>query len=92
MSDNFHQSVNAGTAAPRWTWDPIPWAEKQLVRTGAANAWSTIASDPARDLIFIPTGSASPDCYGGARPGDNKWATRWWRSRFLIARVEPRLP
>ncbi len=58
----------------RWTWDPIPWAEKQLVRTGAANAWSTFASDAARDLVFIPTGSASPDYYGGTRPGDNKWA------------------
>ena len=44
------------------------------MRTGAANAWSTFASDPARDLVFIPTGSASPDYYGGARPGDNKWA------------------
>jgi quinoprotein glucose dehydrogenase len=68
------RGYDARTGALRWTWDPIPWAEKQLVRTGAANAWSTIASDPARDLIFIPTGSASPDYYGGARPGDNKWA------------------
>jgi quinoprotein glucose dehydrogenase len=30
--------------------------------------------DPARDLIFVPTGSASPDYYGGMRVGDNKWA------------------
>ena len=29
---------------------------------------------PTRDLVFIPTGSASPDYYGGARPGDNRWA------------------
>ncbi len=58
----------------RWTWDPIPWAEKQLVRTGAANAWSTFSVDAARDLVFVPTGSASPDYYGGTRPGDNKWA------------------
>ena len=62
------------TGALRWTWDPIPWSEKQLVRTGAANAWSTIAADPARDLVFVPTGSASPDYYGGARPGNNEWA------------------
>jgi len=68
------RAYDARTGALRWTWDPIPWAEKQLVRTGAANAWSTIAADPARDLVFIPTGSASPDYYGGARPGDNKWA------------------
>ena len=27
-----------------------------------------------RGLVFIPTGSASPDYYGGERPGDNRWA------------------
>ena len=30
--------------------------------------------DPERDLIFVPTGSASPDYYGGMRAGDDKWA------------------
>jgi quinoprotein glucose dehydrogenase len=68
------RAYDARTGALRWTWDPIPWANKQQVRTGAANAWSTFAADAARDLVFIPTGSASPDYYGGARPGDNKWA------------------
>jgi len=68
------RAFDARTGALRWTWDPIPWAEKQQVRTGAANAWSTFAADAARDLVFVPTGSASPDYYGGARPGDNRWA------------------
>jgi quinoprotein glucose dehydrogenase len=68
------RAYDARTGALRWTWDPIPWAEKQQVRTGAANAWSAIAADPAMDLIFVPTGSASPDYYGGTRPGDNRWA------------------
>jgi len=59
----------------RWTWDPIaPWAHQTTPRTGAGNAWSTISVDAERDLIFIPTGSASPDYYGGIRKGDNKWA------------------
>jgi quinoprotein glucose dehydrogenase len=62
------------TGALRWTWDPIPWAEKQQVRTGAANAWSRLAVDVARDMVFVPTGSASPDYFGGTRPGDNRWA------------------
>jgi quinoprotein glucose dehydrogenase len=57
-----------------WTWDPIPWAMQQKLRTGAANAWSTIAADEKRGLVFVPTGSASPDYYGGERPGDNRWA------------------
>ncbi|HEY4742956.1 MAG TPA: pyrroloquinoline quinone-dependent dehydrogenase [Candidatus Acidoferrales bacterium] len=43
-------------------------------RTGAGNAWSVMVVDPERDLVFVPTGSASPDYYGGLRPGDNKWA------------------
>ena len=68
------RAYDARTGSLRWTWDPIPWAEKQQVRTGAANAWSTFAADPSRDLVFVPTGSASPDYYGGTRPGDNRWA------------------
>ena len=43
-------------------------------RTGAANAWSIFSADSARDLVFIPVGSASPDFYGGERLGDNKYA------------------
>src|SRR5271170_6486402 len=46
----------------------------KIWRTGAGNAWTTMVVDPGRDLIFVPTGSASPDYYGGLRPGDNKWA------------------
>ena len=58
----------------RWSWDPIPWALNTTPRTGAGNAWSTISADPEHNLVFIPTGSASPDFYGGFRKGDNKWA------------------
>jgi quinoprotein glucose dehydrogenase len=41
---------------------------------GAANAWSAISVDPERDLVFVPTGSPSPDYYGGLRPGNNDYA------------------
>ncbi|PYU04812.1 MAG: pyrroloquinoline quinone-dependent dehydrogenase [Acidobacteria bacterium] len=56
--------------------DPAAKADQENVeqRTGAANAWSIMAVDPQRDLIFVPTGSASPDYFGGLRRGDNKWA------------------
>ena len=33
-----------------------------------------MSADPQRHLIYVPTGSASPDYYGGLRPGDNRWA------------------
>src|SRR5580658_7936749 len=78
------RAYDARSGALRWSWDPIPnpvagtsngtagnHTERQ---TGAANAWSIMSVDPQRDLIFVPTGSASPDYYGGLRPGDNKWA------------------
>jgi quinoprotein glucose dehydrogenase len=68
----------------KWTWDPIPqdskapgantWERSSAAKTGAANAWSVIVADPERDLVFIPTGSPSPDYYGGERIGDNKYA------------------
>jgi len=68
------RAFDARTGKLRWSWDPIPWALKTTPRTGAGNAWSTISTDPERNLIFIPTGSASPDYFGGFRKGDNKWA------------------
>ena len=73
-----------------WHWDPIPRTakvpadagnaefgdiESQQARwTGAANAWAPFAIDAERGLVFIPTGSASPDFFGGERPGDDHWA------------------
>jgi quinoprotein glucose dehydrogenase len=67
-----------------WSWDPIPrdpanpvyseWGAESLKTASAANAWAPLSVDPARHLVFVPTGSASPDFFGGARPGDNRWA------------------
>ena len=55
-----------------WNWEPLPWAHGQKVRTGAANTWSVISADPALGLVYLPTGSAAPDYYGGMRPGDDR--------------------
>ncbi|OLB82927.1 MAG: hypothetical protein AUI12_18130 [Acidobacteria bacterium 13_2_20CM_2_57_6] len=69
------RAFDVRTGNLRWTWDPIaPWAYQTSPRTGAGNAWSTISVDAEHDLVFIPTGSASPDYFGGFRKGDNKWA------------------
>jgi quinoprotein glucose dehydrogenase len=60
----------------RWSWDPIEKNDQassgsastaKRWQTGAGNAWSIMAVDNERDLIFIPTGSASPDYYGELR-------------------------
>jgi quinoprotein glucose dehydrogenase len=80
MPSGVVRAFDARTGALRWSWEPIPLnppadsAAAKTWRTGAANAWSVMSVDPERDLVFVPTGSASPDYYGGLRPGDNKWA------------------
>jgi quinoprotein glucose dehydrogenase len=78
------RAFDARTGALRWTWDPVPqdstdpqystWQGATAHRTGAANAWSVIAADSARDLVFVPTGSPSVDYFGGARLGENRYA------------------
>ncbi|HLY60268.1 MAG TPA: pyrroloquinoline quinone-dependent dehydrogenase [Terriglobia bacterium] len=82
MPGGVVRAFDARTGALRWTWDPIPpntakppanGSAKEW-HTGAANAWSIMSVDRERDLVFIPTGSASPDYYGGLRPGDDTWA------------------
>jgi quinoprotein glucose dehydrogenase len=55
-----------------WSWEPLPWAQQQHPRTGAGNAWSVIAADAEHGLVYVPTGSPSPDFYGVYRPGDNR--------------------
>jgi len=78
------RAYDARTGALRWSWEPLldlaaadgapRGHSRPLVRAGAANAWSTISADEERDLVFVPTGSASPDHFGGMRPGPNLYA------------------
>jgi quinoprotein glucose dehydrogenase len=68
------RAFDAGSGKLRWTWDPIPWANDTKPRTGAGNAWGVFSVDAAHDLVFVPTGSAAPDYFGGIRKGDGKWA------------------
>jgi quinoprotein glucose dehydrogenase len=63
------RAFDTSTGKLKWTWDPTPTGT-----TGAANAWAPMAVDSKRDLVYIPTGSASPDFFGGLRPGDNRYA------------------
>jgi quinoprotein glucose dehydrogenase len=64
------RAFDALTGKLCWTWHSLPAG----TRAGAANAWSLISADPARNLVFIPTGSPSPDYYGGFRPGNDDYA------------------
>jgi quinoprotein glucose dehydrogenase len=78
------RGYDARTGALRWTWDSVPqdstdpgwrtWIGPSAHQTGGANAWSVLAADTARGLVFVPTGAASPDYFGGERKGENRYA------------------
>ena len=55
---------------------PAPCAGRSIrspatAGAGGANTWSRIVVDEANGLVFLPTGSASPDYFGGLRPGQD---------------------
>ena len=78
------RAFDAHSGALRWSFDPIPdspahpaaaeWDAAQAAGTGAANAWGVMSVDEDHGLVYVPTGSASPDFYGGKRLGSNRFA------------------
>lgn len=77
MPDGVVRAYDARTGRLLWSWEPLKrpaTVPASAWRTGAANAWSILSADPKRHLVYVPTGSASPDYYGGLRPGDDRWA------------------
>jgi len=77
------RAFDARTGKLRWTFDPL----LANPNAGGANAWSRIVADPERHLVFVPTGSPSPDYYGGLRPGDNRDANSVVALRALTGEV-----
>jgi quinoprotein glucose dehydrogenase len=83
ISDNWRADAPPGTVraydlhtgAPRWQFDPLIRPTDGDFIAGHANVWSSLSVDSARGLVFLPTGSASPDFYGAMRPGDNRHAS-----------------
>jgi quinoprotein glucose dehydrogenase len=70
MASGEVRAFDANTGELRWTFHPLP----EESPAGGANTWSRIVVDDANGLVFLPTGSASPDYFGGRRPGDNRYA------------------
>ena len=80
------RGFDARTGRLKWSWDPIPqdpadpaygeWQGELGPKTGAANAWTGLAADAERDLVFIPTGSAAPTTTASCG-----WATTDTRTR-----------
>jgi quinoprotein glucose dehydrogenase len=77
------RAYDVRTGALRWTFRTIPqpgekghetWPREAWRHTGGANNWSGMSLDEKRGLVFVPTGSAASDFYGGDRLGDNLYA------------------
>jgi quinoprotein glucose dehydrogenase len=71
------------TGAIKWIFHTIPhpgefgydtWPDDAWKRAGGANCWTGMSVDHQRGLVFIPTGSAAYDFYGGNRKGQNLFA------------------
>ncbi len=71
------------TGKLRWIFHTIPhpgdegydsWPKDAWKYTGAANNWAGMALDTGRGIVYVPTGSAVDDFYGGDRLGDDHFA------------------
>jgi len=77
------RAYDARTGALRWTFHTIPhpgepgyetWPKDAWKSAGAANNWAGMAVDDKRGILYVPTGSAVFDFYGGDRIGNDLYA------------------
>ncbi len=77
------RAYDARTGKIRWTFHTIPWPGDSgydtwppdaFQKAGGANSWAGMTVDTGRGVVYIPTGSATPDFYGGERIGANLFA------------------
>lgn len=77
------RAYDARTGELRWRFNTIPhpgeygyetWPPDAWMYIGGANSWAGMTVDVERGLVFVPTGSAAFDFYGGNRLGDNLFA------------------
>jgi len=77
------RAYDVRTGRVRWTFHTIPqtaepgsdtWPSDAWKTAGGANSWPGMSVDSRRGIVYVPTGSASPDFYGGGRRGANLYA------------------
>ncbi len=79
----YVRAFDVHTGAIKWTFHTIPkpgeyghdtWPEGTWKDMGGANGWSGMSIDHQQGILFVPTGSAAYDFYGGDRHGENLFA------------------
>src|SRR6266852_6057498 len=77
------RAYDVRSGALRWSFHTIPhpgefgydtWPKDAWKSAGAANNWAGMTIDTQRGVVYVPTGSAVFDFYGGNRAGDDLFA------------------
>lgn len=77
------RAYNILTGEQEWIFHTIPhegefgyetWDPEFIAQIGGANNWAGMTLDYERGFVYIPTGSATYDFWGGYRKGDNLFA------------------
>ncbi len=73
------RAFDARSGELKWVFDPVPPGMQPVtaeqVKQGATltrgtpNVWALMSADPARNLVFLPTGNPAPDHYRGTERG-----------------------
>ena len=80
-ADIHAYDVRTGKLA--WVFHTVPqkgevgydtWPEKDHEKVGGVHNWSESTIDKEMGIMFVPTGTARYDFYGGNRPGNNLFA------------------
>lgn len=79
----YIRAYDVRTGALRWSFHTIPqpgeygydtWPPHAWKEAGAANNWAGMTLDAQRGIVYVPTGSAVFDFYGGDRIGNDLFA------------------
>jgi quinoprotein glucose dehydrogenase len=77
------RAYDVRTGKPRWSFHTIPhpgeagydtWPKDAWQKSGGANNWTGMTVDQKTGIVYVPTGSAAFDFYGGDRLGDDLFA------------------
>ena len=79
----YIRAFNVRNGKLAWVFRTIPmpgefgyetWPTDAYRRVGGANSWAGMSLDPERGVVYVPTGSAAFDFWGGNRKGENLFA------------------
>ena len=77
------RAYDVRTGALVWSFRTVPragdegaetWPANARASVGGANNWAESSVDVARGIVYVPTGSAKYNFYGGYRHGDNLYS------------------